>query len=111
MLSGSAKEPSFNVPQHFDFLALTSWQQQPSDWLGEGFAVKMDTEASDTPSPDWRYVLRTPKGSRDVFFVETTDKLGVKNASSAHVQERFLALQAAFVRYAVHANFPFHQHE
>ena len=103
---GNAKDPKFSVPQDSEFLDLKGGEQQPVDWLGEGFAVKMDTKARNTPSADWRFVVSTVAGSRDVFFVQNKYKMGVKNLSAIDVQERFLALQAEFVRYGVHANIP-----
>ena len=101
-MRGSAKEPSITVPQGPRFLHMVNWLQQPSEWLGEGFAVRMDT-----PSADWRFVLKTSRGSRDVCFVRNMYKMGVKGDSAADVQESFLALQAEYYRYGAHANIPF----
>lgn len=101
MLSGSAKDPCF---QDSEPVKVRSGSPQPSDWLGEGYAVKMDTKAKNTPSADWRLVLRTVTGERHVFFIQNKYKVGVKNLSTTDVQERFLALKAAFIRCGVHAN-------
>jgi hypothetical protein len=50
MFSGAnAKDPRICLPQDSEFPDLIAREQQPIDWLGEGFAVKMDTKASNTP--------------------------------------------------------------
>ena len=102
----TAKEPEFNVPEDGEYLVIKDGLRQPADWLGEGFAVKMDTRAKNTPSADWRVVFLSVRGSRDVFFMQIKYQMGVKNLSAKDNKERFLALQAAFVRCALYATIP-----
>ena len=107
MPAGStAKEPEFNMPEDGDYLDIGDGLRQPADWLGEGFAVRMDTRAKNTPFADWRVVFLSVRGSRDVFFMQIMYKMGVKNLSAKDNKERFLALQAEFVRCALYANIP-----
>ena len=107
MLSGTARNPRFSVPKDSDFLILNGGEQQPEDFLGEGFAVKMGTATNNTPAADWRFMMRSVGGNRDVFFVQNEHQMEATSLDADDVQERYLALQAEFVRYGVHANSPF----
>jgi hypothetical protein len=81
--AGSSGAPTFNVAPH-------------EEWLGEGYATRMDTSANNTTSVDWRFVLKLTSGQLLAFFVQNDFVRGPLSAKD--VMRRFEALRADFVR-------------
>ena len=81
--AGSSGAPTFAAAPH-------------EDWLGEGYATRMDTSTVNTTSVDWRFVLKLSSGHLLAFFVQ--NNFGNGPLSTKDVMKRFEALRADFVR-------------
>lgn len=81
--AGSLGAPTFAAAPH-------------EDWLGEGYATRMDTSAGNTTSVDWRFVLKLSSGQLLAFFVQ--NKFVSSALPAKDVMRRFEALRADFVR-------------
>lgn len=55
--AGSSGAPTFAAAPH-------------EDWLGEGYATRMDTSVGSPASVDWRFVLKLSSGQLLAFFVQ-----------------------------------------
>ena len=54
------------------------------DWLGEGYATRMDTSAGNTTCLDWQLVLKLGSGQLLAFFVQNKFVSGPLSAKEYH---------------------------
>lgn len=67
-------------------------QCQSETWLSEGYHVKMDTDANNTPSADWRLAQLLKAGRKACYFVQNKFKKDALGGSEP--QDRFKGLKA-----------------